>query len=65
MLVKIVEQPMDQSDSSAVQTQRQPVTVVSFVSTTHGSPSNCWSGNTPGPTCVGTPFTNHKCSRHG
>ena len=33
-LVKIVKQPMDQSDSSAVQTQRQPVTPVSFVSTT-------------------------------
>ena len=32
--VKRVEQPMDQSDSSAVQTQRQPVTPVSFVSTT-------------------------------
>ena len=34
MLVKIVEQPMDQSDSSAVQTQRQPVTLASFASTT-------------------------------
>ena len=34
MPVKIVEQPMDQSDSSTVQTQRQPVTLVSFVSTT-------------------------------
>ena len=34
MLVKIVEQPMDQSDSSTAQTQRHPVTLVSFVSTT-------------------------------
>ena len=34
MLVKIVEQPMDQSDSSTAQTQRQPVTPVSFASTT-------------------------------
>ena len=34
MLVKIVEQPMDQSGSSAVQTQRQPVTPVNFTSTT-------------------------------
>ena len=34
MPVKIVEQPMDQSDSSKAQTQRQPVTPVSFVSTT-------------------------------
>ena len=34
MLVKIVEQPMDQSDSSTTQTQRQPVTPVSFASTT-------------------------------
>ena len=34
MPVKIVEQPMDQSDSSTAQTQRQPVTPVSFVSTT-------------------------------
>ena len=33
-LVKIVEQPMDQSDSSKAQTQRQPVTPVSFASTT-------------------------------
>ena len=30
-LVKIVEQLMDQSDSSTVHTQRQPVTLVSFV----------------------------------
>ena len=29
--VKIVEQLMDQSDSSTAQTQRQPVTPVSFV----------------------------------
>ena len=34
MLVKIVEQPMDQSDSSTAQTQRQPVTPVGFASTT-------------------------------
>ena len=34
MLVKIVEQPMDKSDSSTAQTQRQPVTPVSFASTT-------------------------------
>ena len=34
MLVKLVEQPMDQSDSSTAQTQRQPVTLVSFASTT-------------------------------
>ena len=34
MPVKIVEQLMDQSDSSTAQTQRQPVTLVSFVSTT-------------------------------
>ena len=32
--IKIVEQPMDPSDSSTTQTQRQPVTPVSFVSTT-------------------------------
>ena len=32
--VKIVEQLMDQSDSSTAQTQRQPVTMVSFASTT-------------------------------
>ena len=32
--VKIVEQPMDQSDSSRAQTQIQPVTPVSFASTT-------------------------------
>ena len=46
MPVKIVEQPMDQSDSSRAQTQRQPVTLVSFASTTQvrmdtGGPSNC------------------------
>ena len=34
MPVKIVEQLMDQSDSSTAQTQRQPVTLVSFASTT-------------------------------
>ena len=34
MPVKIVEQPMDQSYSSTAQTQRQLVTLVSFVSTT-------------------------------
>ena len=34
MLVKMVEQPMNQSDSSTAQTQRQPVTPVSFASTT-------------------------------
>ena len=34
MPVKMVEQLMDQSDSSTAQTQRQPVTPVSFVSTT-------------------------------
>ena len=34
MLVKIAEQLMDQSDSSKAQTQRQPVTPVSFASTT-------------------------------
>ena len=34
MPVKIVEQLMDQSDSSTAQTQRQPVTLVTFVSTT-------------------------------
>ena len=34
MPVKIVEQPMDQSDSSTGQTQRQSVTLVSFASTT-------------------------------
>ena len=34
MPVKIVEQPMDQSDSSTAQTQRQPLTPVSFGSTT-------------------------------
>ena len=34
MPVKIVEQPMDQSDSSTAQTQIQPVTPVSFASTT-------------------------------
>ena len=34
MPVKIVEQLMDQSDSSTAQTQRQPVTPVSFASTT-------------------------------
>ena len=33
MPIKIVEQPMDQSDSSTAQTQRQPVTPVSFAST--------------------------------
>ena len=33
-LVKIVEQLMDQSDSSTAQAQRQPVTLVSFASTT-------------------------------
>ena len=33
-LLKIVEQPMDQSDSLTTQTQRQPVTPVSFASTT-------------------------------
>ena len=32
--VKIVEQPMDQSDFSTAQTQRQPVKLVSFASTT-------------------------------
>ena len=32
--VKMVEQPMDQSDSSTAQTQRQPATLVSFASTT-------------------------------
>ena len=32
--VKLVEQPMNQSDSSTAQTQRQPVTPVSFASTT-------------------------------
>ena len=32
--VKMVEQPMDQSGSSTAQTQRQPVTPVSFASTT-------------------------------
>ena len=37
MLVKIVEQLMDQSDSSTAQTQRQPVTPVSFASTTQWS----------------------------
>ena len=34
MPVKMVEQPMDQSHSSTAQTQRQPVTPVSFASTT-------------------------------
>ena len=34
MPVKVVEQLMDQSDSSTAQMQRQPVTPVSFVSTT-------------------------------
>ena len=34
MPVNIVEQPMDQSDSSTAQTQIQPVTPVSFASTT-------------------------------
>ena len=34
MLVKIVEQPMDQSDLCTAQTQRQLVTLVSFASTT-------------------------------
>ena len=45
-VVKIVEQLMDQSDSSTAQTQRQPVTLVSFLSTTQVRmdtvvPSNC------------------------
>ena len=34
MLVKMVEQPMDQSGSSTTQTQKQPVTLVNFASTT-------------------------------
>ena len=33
MMVKTVDQPMDQSGSSTVQTQIQPVTLVSFAST--------------------------------
>ena len=33
--VKTIEQPMDNSESSAGHTQNQPVTLVSFASTTH------------------------------
>ena len=46
MPVKLVDQCMDQSGSSTAQTQAQPVTLVTFVSTTevrmgHSGPSNC------------------------
>ena len=66
--VKTVGQPTDNSESSAEHTQKQPVTPVSFASTTQGghcSPSTCRSRSTPGPTCAGTSFTSHKCSKRG
>ena len=70
MLVKILDQPMDQSGSSTAPTQRQPVTPVSFASTTQVKmdmvvPPTIKSDTTPGLSCMGTPFTNHKCSKHG
>ena len=66
--MRIVEQPVDKSESSAEQTQNQHVTPVSFASTTQvrmDSPFTCRSRSAPGSTCAGTSFTNHKHSKHG
>ena len=68
-LVKIIDQPMDQSGSSTAVTQRQPVTPVSFASTTQVRMDmvvpqllvRCYLRLSS----MGTPFANHKCSKHG
>ena len=67
--MRIVDQPVDKSESSAGQTLNQPVTPVSFVSTTQvrmdtAVPLPVGQGVPPGSTCMGTSFTNHKCSKH-
>ena len=66
--VRTIEQPTDNSKSSAEHAQKQPVTPLSFASTTqdragHCSPSTCRSRSIPGHTCAGTSFTSHKCSK--
>ena len=68
MPVKTVEQLMDQSDSSTAQTQRQPVTPVSFASTTQVRMETVVpptvSQVIPQVPPVWVPlFTNHKCSK--
>ena len=67
--MRIVDKPLDKSESSAGQTPNKPVTPVSFVSTTQvrmdiAVPLSVGQG-VPQVPPVWVPLANHKCSKHG